>query len=53
LGTLTYDQILGYLKEAKKEARLEKLQELLKFRNITFEADLFTWHNEDLNGEIN
>ena len=50
LGTLTYDQILVYLKEAKKETRLEKLKKLLKFRNITFEADLFTWHNEDLYG---
>ena len=25
-----------------------KYKALLKFRNIPFEADLFTWHNEDL-----
>ena len=48
LRGLTYDQILKYLKEAKKEERLEKYKSLLKFRNIPFEADLFTWHNEDL-----
>ena len=48
LRGLTYDQILKYLKEAKKEERLEKYKSLLKFRNISFEADLFTWHNEDL-----
>ena len=48
LKGLTYDQILTYLKSAKKEDRLEKYKALLKFRNIPFEADLFTWHNEDL-----
>ena len=48
LKELTYDQILTYLKSAKKEDRLEKYKALLKFRNIPFEADLFTWHNEDL-----
>ena len=48
LGRLTYDQILTYLKEAKKEDRLDKYKTLLRFRNIPFEADLFTWHNEDL-----
>ena len=48
LRGLTYDQILNYLKDAKKEDRLEKYKTLLKFRNIPFEADLFTWHNEDL-----
>ena len=49
LKGLTYDQILTYLKETKKEERLKKYKALLKFRNIPFEADLFTWHNEDLN----
>ena len=49
LGGLTYDQILSYLKDAKKEDRLEKYKALLKFRNIPFESDLFTWHNDDLN----
>ena len=48
LGGLTYDQILDYLKNSKKKQRLEKYKELLKFRNIPFEADLFTWHNDDL-----
>ena len=48
LGGLTYDQILSYLKDAKKEDRLEKYKALLKFRNIPFEADLFTWNNDDL-----
>ena len=48
LKGLTYDQILTYLKSAKKEDRLKKYKALLKFRNIPFEADLFTWHNEDL-----
>ena len=48
LKGLTYDQILKYLKSAKKEDRLKKYKALLKFRNIPFEADLFTWHNEDI-----
>ena len=49
LNGMTYDQILTYLKDTKKEDRLEKLKLLLKFRNISFDADLFTWHNEDIN----
>ena len=48
LRGLTYDQILNYLKDVKKEERLEKYKTLLKFRNIPFDADLFTWHNDDL-----
>ena len=48
LRGLTYDQILNYLKNSKKEDRLEKYKALLKFRNIPFEADLFTWNNDDL-----
>ena len=48
LKGLTYDQILNYLKNVKKEERLEKYKALLKFRDVSFEADLFTWHNEDL-----
>ncbi len=43
LGDLTYDQILEYLKNSKKENRLEKYKSLLKFRRIPFEADTFTW----------
>jgi hypothetical protein len=49
LNGLTYDQILTYLKDTKKEERIEKYKALLKFRDIPFEADLFTWHNDDLN----
>ena len=48
LKGLTYDQILTYIKSAKKEDRLKKYKALLKFKNIPFEADLFTWHNEDI-----
>ena len=48
LKGLTYDQILSYLKNAKKEERLEKYKTLLKFKNIHFEADLWTWNNDDL-----
>ena len=48
LRGLTYDQILNYLKGTNKENRLEKYKTLLKFRNIPFEADLFTWNNDDL-----
>ena len=48
LKGLTYDQIFTYLKNAKKEDRLEKYKALLKFRNIPFEEDLFTWNNDDL-----
>ena len=48
LKGLTYDQIFTYLKNAKKEDRLEKYKALLKFRNIPFETDLFTWNNDDL-----
>tara|TARA_A100000164_G_C21187986_1_gene443704 strand:- start:9 stop:347 length:339 start_codon:yes stop_codon:yes gene_type:complete len=46
---LTYDQILRYLKNIKKEERLNKYKTLLKFRNIPFESDLFTWNNDELN----
>ena len=48
LRGLTYDQILTFLKSTKKEDRLKKYKALLKFRNIPFEADLFTWHNDEL-----
>ena len=49
LNGLSYDDILIYLKNCKKEERIEKYKLLLKFRNINFEADLFTWNNDDLN----
>ena len=45
---LTYDQILRYLKNIKKEERLNKYKALLKFRNIPFKTDLFTWNNDEL-----
>jgi len=45
---ISYDQILIFLKSVKKEERIDKYKALLKSRNIPFEADLFTWHNEDL-----
>ena len=48
LKGLTYDQILSFLKSSKKELRLQKFKALLKFRNIPFEADLFTWHNSEI-----
>ena len=48
LNGLSYDDILIYLKNFKKEERLEKYKKLLKFRNIEFDADLFTWNNDDL-----
>ena len=48
LRGLTYDQILNYLKDAKKEDRLEKYKALLKFRNIPFGKDIWTWNNDDL-----
>jgi hypothetical protein len=47
LNGLTYDQILKFLNNFKKEERLEKYKKLLKFRNIPFEADLFTWNDVD------
>ena len=47
LNGLTYDQILNFLNNSKKEERLEKYKKLLKFRNIPFEADLFTWNDFD------
>ena len=48
LNGLNYDQILNYLRSAKKEDRIGQYKALLKFRNIPYEADVFTWHNEDL-----
>ena len=47
LNGLTYDQILTSLKNFKKQERLENYKKLLKFRNIPFEADLFTWNDVD------
>ena len=49
LNGLTYDDILIFLRNSKKEERVEKYKKLLKFRNINFDANLFTWNNDDLN----
>ena len=46
LKSLTYDQILNYLVKFKKEERLDKYKVLLKFRDINFDADLFTWNSD-------
>ena len=48
LKGLTYDQIFTYLKNSKREERIEKYKALLKFRDIPFVSDLFTWNNDDL-----
>ncbi len=48
LNGLTYDEILIFLKNSKKEERLRKYKKLLSFRDIDFDADLFTWNNDDL-----
>ena len=32
--------------KTKEEERLEKYKLLLKFRNIPFDADLFTWNSD-------
>jgi hypothetical protein len=48
LNGLTYDIILNFLKNSKKRERLERYKKLLKFNNINFDADLFTWNNDDL-----
>ena len=38
----------NYLKNVKKEERIDKYKALLNSKNIPFEADVFTWHNENL-----
>ena len=48
LKGLTYDQIFTYLKNSKREERIEKYKALLNFRDIPFVSDLFTWNNDDL-----
>ena len=47
LNGLTYDEILNYLNNSKKEERLQKYKKLLKFRDIPFKTDLFTWNDID------
>tara|TARA_E500000178_G_scaffold284834_1_gene286183 strand:- start:836 stop:1171 length:336 start_codon:yes stop_codon:yes gene_type:complete len=48
LNKLSYDLILKFLKDSNHENRLKRYKALLKFRNIPFESDTFTWNNEDL-----
>ena len=55
MGGLSYDQILCYLKDAKKEDRLEKYKALLKFRNIHFEKkpnDHRKKRGQEINGRL-
>ena len=49
LKDLTYDQILFFLNNTKlPNGRIEKFKNFLNSRNIPFEADLFTWVNQDI-----
>tara|TARA_B100000902_G_C26494682_1_gene520997 strand:- start:107 stop:439 length:333 start_codon:yes stop_codon:yes gene_type:complete len=43
LKGLDYDKILNFLNKFEKDYRLERYKQLLKFNNIKFEADVFTW----------
>ena len=48
LNGLTYDDILKFLQNSEKKFRIDKYKKLLNLKNIDFDADLFTWYNEDL-----
>ena len=48
LNGLSYDNILNFLKNSEKKERLERYKKFLKFNHINFDADLFTWNNDDL-----
>ena len=43
LKGLNYDKIYNFLTKFDKEHRLERYKQLLKFNDIKFEADVFTW----------
>ena len=43
LKGLDYDKIYNFLVKFDKENRLERFKQLLKFRGIKFESDIFTW----------
>ena len=45
LKELNYDKIYNFLINFNKEKRLERYKDLLKFMNIKYEADLFTWNS--------
>ena len=49
LSGLTYDKILKFLKNTRKAERLDRYKAFLRFRNIPYDADLFTWNNSELN----
>ena len=48
LNGLTYDDLLNFFKKIQKKDRLERYKKFLKFRNIDFDTDLFTWNNDEL-----
>ena len=48
LNGLTYDDILKFLQNSEKKFIIDKYKKLLNLKNIDFDADLFTWYNEDL-----
>ena len=43
LKGLNYDKIYNFLTKFDKKHRLERYKHLLKFNDIKFEADVFTW----------
>ena len=46
LKGLNYDKIYNFLIKFDKEYRLERYKQLLKFNNIKFDADVFTWSSD-------
>ena len=48
LNGLAYDQILFFLKNTKVEDKIASFKKFLKSKNVLYEADLWTWCNNDL-----
>ena len=48
LKGLNYDKIYNFLTKFDKKQRLERYKQLLKFNDIKFEADVFTWCSDQL-----
>ena len=49
LNGITYDQILLFLKNTNPpNGRIYKFKKFLKTKGITYESDLWTWHNKEL-----
>ena len=48
LKELTFDQILLFLNNCDPKIRIESLKRFLTKKLIKYEADIFTWYNEDL-----